>query len=359
MEQNINQLPAEITPQGRSLATPARPAVRSDLQMYKKQPEIINRAIRPIDLLYAIRRRWALALVLGFVATTLTILYAQLTIPVEYNAKVMMRFAEAPDYILFKKPTERNWLNDRGAQASLIRSTIVLVPALQQSGISKLSCLKNQQDKVHWLSTHLNVGYTGSEILTISINGPDKDELVKILTAVRDAYMQEIVQVERDLDTQKRATVDRAYKNLEKAIQRKEIQYQNLADRLGVSDSKNAMYSNRYAQENLAYWRQKRDTNLARINGLAVEIKRRTAFLEAMSPQQKGASQAEREEARVKQRTEMIRALTIEALNKNPELVELRKKYEQIQMLLERERSVAKDQNHPNIKRLEQALEES
>ena len=105
MEQNINQLPAEITPQGRSLATPARPAVRSDLQMYKKQPEIINRAIRPIDLLYAIRRRWALALVLGFVATTLTILYAQLTIPVEYNAKVMMRFAEAPDYILFKKPT--------------------------------------------------------------------------------------------------------------------------------------------------------------------------------------------------------------------------------------------------------------
>ena len=184
MEQNINQLPAEITPQGRSLATPARPAVRSDLQMYKKQPEIINRAIRPIDLLYAIRRRWALALVLGFVATTLTILYAQLTIPVEYNAKVMMRFAEAPDYILFKKPTERNWLNDRSAQASLIRSTIVLVPALQQSGISKLSCLKNQQDKVHWLSTHLNVGYTGSEILTISISGPDKDELVKILKKI-------------------------------------------------------------------------------------------------------------------------------------------------------------------------------
>ena len=260
---------------------------------------------------------------------------------------------------MFKKPTERNYLNDRGAQASLIRSTIVLVPALQQSGISKLSCLKNQQDKVHWLSTHLNVSYTGSEILTISISGPDKDELVKILTAVRDAYMQEIVQVERDLDTQKRATVDRAYKNLEKAIQRKEIQYQNLADRLGVSDSKNAMYSNRYAQENLAYWRQKRDTNLARINGLSMEIKKRTAFLEAMSPQQKGASQAEREQARLKQRTEMIRTLTIEALNKNPELVELRKKYEQIQMLLDRERSVAKDQNHPNIKRLEQALEES
>ncbi|MDO4628896.1 MAG: polysaccharide biosynthesis tyrosine autokinase [Planctomycetia bacterium] len=358
MEQNFNQLPVEANSRGRELATPIRQGGRRDMQLYRKQPEIINRAIRPADLVYALRRRWALSLVLGFVVTTITILIAQLSIPVEYSAKVMLRFAESPDYILFKKPTEKHWLNDRNAQATLIRGTLVLVPALQQSGISKLKCLRNEDDKVHWLSEHLNVSYTGAEIMTISINGPDKDELVKILTAVRDAYMQEIVQVERDLDVQKRAVLDRSYKNLEKMIQRKEIQYQNLADRLGVSDSKNAMYSNRYAQENLAYWRQKRDTNLARINGLTTEIKKRTAFLEAMAPMEKGATQEEREKARIKQRTETIRALTIEALNQNKVLVELRKKYEGILAVLERERSVAKDQNHPNILRMEQALEE-
>ena len=105
--------------------------------------------------------------------------------------------------------------------------------------------------------------------------------------------MEEIVMVERDLDTQKRAVLDRAYKNLEKMIQRKEIQYQNLADRLGVSDSKNAMYSNRFAQENLAYWRQKRDTNLAKINGITMEIKRRTAFLNALAPENADVSPEE------------------------------------------------------------------
>lgn len=328
------------------------------MQLYRKQPDIINRAIRPADFLYAVRRRWAISLVLGFVLTTITILVAQLTIPVEYSAKVMLRFAESRPHIIFKAPTEKHYLNDRNAQATLIRSSIVLGPALQQSGISKLNCLKNEPDKVNWLATHLSVGYTGSEILTISINGPDKDELIKILTAVRDAYMQEIVQVERDLDTQKRAVLDRAYKNLEKMIQRKEIQYQNLADRLGVSDSKNAMYSNRYAQENLAYWRQKRDTNLARINGLTMEIKKRAAFLSVIAPQEEGESREDREKARLKQRTDMIRTLTIEALSKNTELGQLRKNYEGIQAVLERERAVAKDQNHPNIKRMEQALED-
>ncbi len=357
MEQNFNQLPIEANSRGRELATPIRQGVRRDMQLYRKQPEIINRAIRPTDLLYALRRRWALSLVLGFVVTTITILVVQLSIPVEYSAKVMLRFAESPDYILFKKPVKRHWLNDRGAQATLIRGSLVLVPALQQSGISKLKCLRNEPDKVHWLSQHLYVSYTGSEIMTIGISGPDKDELIKILTAVRDAYMQEIVQVERDLDVQKRAILDRSYKNLEKMIQRKEIQYQNLADRLGVSDSKNAMYSNRYAQENLAYWRQKRDTNLARINGLTMEIKKRNAFLNAISPQEKEVSFEDREKARIKQRTETIRTLTIEALNQNPVLAELRKKYEGIQTVLERERSVAKDQNHPNILRLAKALE--
>ncbi len=359
MEQNFNQLPVEANSPNRSLSVTTGREGRRDMQLYRKQPEIINRAIKPSDLLYAFRRRWAISLVLGFFLAAITILIAQLMIPVEYSANVRLRFAENRQYILFKMPTEKHYLNDRNAQATLIRSNIVLGPALQQSGISKLNCLRNEEDKVYWLAQHLNVGYTGSEILTISINGPDRDELIKILTAVRDSYMQEIVQFERDLETQKRALLDRSYKNLEKMIQRKEIQYQNLADRLGVSDSKNAMYSNRYAQENLAYWRQKRDTNLARINGLTMEIKKRTAFLERMLPSESGLTQEEREKARIKQRTDMIRTLTIQALGQNPELAELRKNYEGIQGLLERERSVAKDQTHPNIKRLEQALEET
>lgn len=358
MEQNFNQLPAEVNYRGRELAPSPRPDGRRDMQLYKRQPDIITRAIKPTDLVYAFRRRWALSLVLGFVLTTITILVVQLTVPVEYSAKVMLRFAEDRQHILFKMPSEKHYLNDRNAQATLIRSNIVLGPALQQSGIGKLNCLRNEEDKVHWLATNLRVSYMGSEILQISISGPDSNELLKILTAVRDSYMQEIVQVERDLETQKRQVLDRAYKNLEKMIQRKEIQYQNLADRLGVSDSKNAQYSNRFAQENLAYWRQKRDTNLARINGLNMEIKKRQAFLDAMLPHESGMSREDREKARIKQQTDMIRSLTINALAQNPELMELRKNYEGIQQVLERERSVAKDQTHPNIKRLETALEE-
>lgn len=358
VEQNFNQLPAEVNPQGRELAVSRRAGGYQQLQSYKRQPDIISRSIRPTDFVFALRRRWVLSMVLGFFLTTVVILIAYLTIPVEYSAKVMLRFAEDRQYILFKLPSEKHYLNDRNAQATLIRSNIVLGPALQMPGISKLKCLRDEQDKVHWLATHLSVGYTGSEILQISISGEDRDELVKILTAVRDSYMKEIVQVERDMETQKRNNLERAYNHLGKMKQRKEIQYQNLADRLGVSDSKNAMYSNRFAQENLAHWRQQRDMNLARINGLTMEIKKRSALLEAMAPEEQGASREERENARIQQRTNLIRSLTAQALNENPMIKELRMQYENIQGVLERERSVAKDPNHPNIKRLEQAMED-
>ena len=115
MEQNYNQLPVEANKSGRNLAASGTPGSRRDMQLYKRQPEIINRAIRPTDMIYALRRRWALSLILGFVITTITILVAQLTIPVEYNAKVMLRFAESRPYILFKAPSEKHYLNDRSA----------------------------------------------------------------------------------------------------------------------------------------------------------------------------------------------------------------------------------------------------
>lgn len=169
----------------------------------------------------AIRCPWVL--VLGLAAAALVILYAWQAAPAEYSAMVILRFAEEP-----ADEAERNIQNDRSAQPTLITSAIVLRPALQKPGIAQLNCLKDQEDKERWLSERLKVWWTGADFLTISISGPEKDELVEILTAVRDAYMEEIVQVERDLDVVKRDELRREYQNLGNALPNMEIECQNL-----------------------------------------------------------------------------------------------------------------------------------
>lgn len=167
--------------------------------------------------------RWPWVLVLGLAAAALVVLYAWQTGPAEYSAKVILRFAEEP-----ADESEHDFQNDRGVQPTLITSPIVLRPALQKPGIAQLNCLKDQEDKERWLSDHLKVWWTGADFLTISISGPEKDELIEILTAVRDAYMEEIVQVERDLDVVKRDELSREYQNLGNALPYMETECQNL-----------------------------------------------------------------------------------------------------------------------------------
>ena len=57
VEQNFNQLPAEVNPQGRELAVSRRAGGYQQLQSYKRQPDIISRSIRPTDFVFALRRR--------------------------------------------------------------------------------------------------------------------------------------------------------------------------------------------------------------------------------------------------------------------------------------------------------------
>lgn len=160
--------------------------------------------------------------ILGLAVAALMILYAWQTAPAEYSARVILRFAEEPT------DESEHFQNDRKLQPSVIRSPIVLRSALQKPGIAQLNCLKDQEDKERWLSDHLSFMWTGADFLTISISGPEKDELVELLTAVHDAYMEEIVQVERDLDIVKRDELSRERQNLGNALPYMETECQNL-----------------------------------------------------------------------------------------------------------------------------------
>ncbi|MDO4569434.1 MAG: polysaccharide biosynthesis tyrosine autokinase [Planctomycetia bacterium] len=353
MAQNQEQLPVEIgIPAGSGQLTPRRAsAPRRDLNIVKKQPDIISRSIRPTDLLYALRRRWAVSLGLGLFVTIVTLFVSWMLIPVEYSAKVWLRFAKNKQSIIFNVREEESYLNDRNAQAALIRSSFVLNAALDQSGISSLPCLKNEKDPTNWLAKKLSVGYlNGSEILQISISGENPQELESILTAVRDAYMQEVVQVDRDAEVQRRNTLNRAYKNLKQLIDKKEIQYRNRAEQLGAADSKTASYASIYALESVSTLRNELNRLHTVISGMDQRIALLTARLQ-LYPEDSIEMNPEEKKKELRQR------MTLSALAQDAEIMRMRNELINAQALLKQQIAVAKNPQNPSIMRLEAHVE--
>lgn len=334
---------------------PGRPidAKGGDLFIAKKQPDIITHGIRPIDLVYSMRRRWPLSIGLGLLVMAITLIIAFLVIPVKYNAHVWLRVAKSRPKIIFDTATESHYLNDRNAQATLIRSGLVLDTALQQPGIAQLNCLKNVTDKKNWLIQNLQVGYLGSsEILQIAISGEDPEELVKILLAVRLAYMDRVVAVDRELDMRRRMTLEQAYKNTEKVITRKRIQYRTLADQLGAPDSQAARYASIYALETVAMLRNQVNALRSQISGLDRKIALLKGRLSMLTPAEQRVDAVERKQ-------EAMRKLAIAALGRDPDIARMRQEIIQLDALLKDQvQRVKNPERNPSVVRLSNAIAE-
>ena len=356
MESNYEQLPVEssLGSQGGKLV-PQKAAGKKSLDLFtvKKQPDIITHGIRPIDLVYSLRRRWPLGLGLGLVVMGITLLVAWFVIPIQYNAHVWLRVAKSRPKILYDTQTESHYLNDRNAQATLIRSSIVLGTALQQPGIAQLSCLKNEKDKTDWLIKNLQVGYLGgSEILQIQIAGEKPEELVKILLAVRAAYMDQVVAVDRDMDVRRRMTLENAYKNMEKLISRKMIQYKNLSEQLGTPDSSTARYANIFALETVSSLRNQVNSLLQQITGLNRKIAILKGRMTLLGGPEKPAAETAENKDNIKRR------LALSALRQDPEIARMLGEINQLSTALKAASKTVVNSKNRSVQRLQNMITE-
>ena len=61
--------------------------------------------------------------------------------------------------------------------------------------------IREQVDPVEWLQEKLKVEFiSGSEVMEIALAGSDPEELAAIVNAVKNAYMDEVVNVDAQAD---------------------------------------------------------------------------------------------------------------------------------------------------------------
>ncbi|HOM16894.1 MAG TPA: hypothetical protein PLQ00_06165, partial [Thermoguttaceae bacterium] len=242
-------------------------------------PEILRTTPRPIDFVYALRRRWGWALVLGLIAAGTAAALAWFLIPVNYTATAWLRIASTKPNIMFKVGGEDELLNDRRAVATLMTSRFVLNAALRKPNVSQCEYIRKEDDPLTWLRENIQVTFPGnSEILQIALMGDDPSQLVAIVNAVKDAYMEEVVGVDRENHLRRKRVLEQSYQRNLEEIKRKTTQYEQLANEAGAPDSEAVRLKSLYALETTNTLRDR----IARLEQTLSGIDQRIAIGEAM-----------------------------------------------------------------------------
>ncbi len=236
---------------------------------FGRPPAILTHTPRPIDLLYALRRRWGWAFGLGLLCAIAAMATAWYLIPVTYSAAAWLRIAERNPRLLFDTNTSESLLNRPRAQATLMTSDFVLNAALRKPGIAQLPSIRHQTDQVAWLREHLSISFPdASEIMQIAITGQHPEDLVKLVNAVKDAYMDEVVTVDRENAVRRKQALERSYEENTHKIERQSDIYNKLANQLQTADSEIARQKEIHALQSLADLRNQVNKLRGHVQGL-------------------------------------------------------------------------------------------
>ena len=157
------------------------------------------------QLAHALRRRWLWALLAGLLLGVPLAAVLWLVTPENYEVTAWLRvgdpqrtgddrFRDASEYEAYRK-----------TQAARIRHPVVLQAALDKEGIATLPILRSEPEPRRFLQDEIIVvAPPDSELLQIKMRGKDPQQLVKIVNAVKDSYIDNVVEVE-NRENQKRA----------------------------------------------------------------------------------------------------------------------------------------------------------
>ena len=216
-------------------------------------------AVNPMALLKALRRRLALALGLGMLASGACSVAAWFLLPPpNYQAVAKVLVRSTTPQIMWKTvdaEAERDEsTRSQKNQILQLKSRFVINNALQQPGISDLKMIREverQQIKPHeWLIENLQAQFlAGTEVLQISLEGKDPQELARLVNAVTKTYRDEVA----DGDQKRRADRQNALKKVKEEkfaeLKNRRAAARQLFQKAGSDDRSTLVLKQQYAIE--------------------------------------------------------------------------------------------------------------
>jgi capsular exopolysaccharide synthesis family protein len=193
-------------------------------------------------LLKALGRRWPMALGLGAVVAALAATAAWFLLSPKYTSFAQLRIAFTQPRIAFRTADSADGRLDsvtyQKTQAAAVKGRFVLNAAMKKDDVKRLRLINQQPDPIAWLEEELKVDVKeNSEIVTVTLEGEDPDELVILLNALTQAYLQEVKNEERKLRSDRVAELDDILTKTKEKLRTKRETLRKRADELGTGDS--------------------------------------------------------------------------------------------------------------------------
>jgi capsular exopolysaccharide synthesis family protein len=130
-----------------------------------------------------------------------------------------------------------DFLTYQKTQIAMVKSHLVLSAALQDSKVADLRLVHEQADPVAWLEKNIRADYaTAPEILSISLNGDRPEDLVLLVDVIREAYLREVVNRERNELQSRLNHLKELYDAQQEILKRKRDVMRQLAQSVGAQD---------------------------------------------------------------------------------------------------------------------------
>jgi len=146
----------------------------------------------PAKVLRALRRRWYAALLVAVVGAGAAGYLADRVVASNYTARTQVYIpADRPGVPFAGQDGNGDLAAHQRRQSALVRSRHVLQFALQQPGVAELELFKGNADPIGWLEKELQVDFNSSpDLMRITLKGSPPDDLLPVLNAVRESYLQ-------------------------------------------------------------------------------------------------------------------------------------------------------------------------
>jgi capsular exopolysaccharide synthesis family protein len=207
---------------------------------HRAPPAALSASPNLTALLQAWQRRWRLALGLGLLVAAVAAVAMWVMRPLSHTARTIVHVAPTQPSVVW--PTQAGG-SDFGsyqrAQVALIKSRLVLLRALRDPKVAALPTVLAQADPVAWLEDKVQADFSiAPENLRITITGPEGGDLKILVAAVRDAYLAEIVNRERNARLKRLDKLKKLYAEYDRLLQEKRDTLKNMAKGLGSADRK-------------------------------------------------------------------------------------------------------------------------
>lgn len=191
--------------------------------------------------LHAFRRRWWLVATLGLLCGGCAAAAAWHFVGARFTATALLRVAASEQQLVFDTADQANLSTFdiyKGTQQQLLKSDYVLLAALRDPKVAQLPVVRRQTDAVKWLADELAVDFPGNaEVMRIQLTAAEPHTAQTLVAAVVDAFMREVVNVERDKRRSRLDELDRVYTDKEREMRDKRIDLKQLAEQLGTGDT--------------------------------------------------------------------------------------------------------------------------